>query len=51
MTTLQQGLALDDLTQQLYEFLVRKPHPYGNQALSFPGKAAEVGTTAECTST
>lgn len=43
MTTLQQGLAIDDVAQQLYEFLPGKPHPYGNQALSFPGVAAELG--------
>ena len=43
MTTLEQGLALDDLAQRLYEFLPGKPHPYGDQTLSFPGVAAELG--------
>jgi hypothetical protein len=43
MTTLEQGRALDDLAQRLYDFLPGKPHPYGDQTLSFPGVAAELG--------
>jgi hypothetical protein len=43
MTTLQEGQALDDLAQHLYQFLPGKPHPYAAQDLSFPGVAAELG--------
>lgn len=43
MTTLHEGLTLDDLAQHLYSFLPGKPHPYAAQDLSFPGVAAELG--------
>jgi hypothetical protein len=38
-----QGLALDELAQHLYDYLLGKPHPYGNKELSFPAVAAELG--------
>ena len=40
---LEQGLALDDLAQHLYDFLPGTPHPYADKDLSFPGVARELG--------
>ncbi len=38
-----QGLALDELSECLYEFLPGSPHPYASKAISFPGVADEIG--------
>jgi len=42
-STLQRGQILDELAQHLYGFLPGKAHPYGQQALSFPAVAEELG--------
>jgi hypothetical protein len=41
--SMKQSQALTELADRLYSFLPGKPHPYADQALSFPGVAAQVG--------
>jgi hypothetical protein len=41
--SMKQSQALTELAARLYPFLPGKPHPYADQALSFPGAAAQLG--------
>lgn len=35
--------AVNEIAQNMYDFLPGKPHPYADQSLSFPGAAQQVG--------
>lgn len=43
MITLAETQAVNEIAQILYDFLPGKPHPFADQALSFPGVAQQVG--------
>src|SRR5438128_10902289 len=40
---LKEAQAATELAERLYGFLPGKPHPYGDQSLSFPGVATQLG--------
>jgi hypothetical protein len=44
--TLQQSQAITRVADVIYPFLPGKPHPFADQALSFPGVAGRLGLGA-----
>lgn len=43
MVTLAETQAINEIAKILYDYLPGKPHPFADQALSFPGIAQQVG--------